>query len=183
MTTMTTATTTPIVGKPSRDFFFFFFFCFCFFLIFTYLFCFSYENHLEGSTTSTTMATMTTHHHYANVTNLQPISKPIAATAVGMLSLLWFISYTNVYFKLIYLLMIVWDKRGLETRCFESSGMFFSYFYIFNYTNEYLKVLYLWMETWGSSSNWGLAGNLEGREIGTNGGLRSRVEPWPLGVF
>ena len=61
----------------------------------------------------------------ANITNLQPISKPIAATAAGKFSLLCFISYTNVYFKLIYLLMIVWDKRGLETQCISSPQVFF----------------------------------------------------------
>ena len=77
------------------------------------------------------MVTMTTHYHYANVTNLQPISKPIAAPAVGMFSLLCFISYTNVYFKLIYLLMIIRDKRRLEMHRISSPQVCFFLFLYF----------------------------------------------------
>ena len=75
---------------------------------------------------------------------------------IGILYLFYFILfyyYTNVYFRLIYLIMTAWEvgiNGGLRHDVFRAlSYVFFFIIYIFNYTNGYLKVLYLQMETLG----------------------------------
>ena len=126
--TTTTATTTTIVGKPSGEFSFVFF-SFSYALLIYFVLAtkiISKAQPLQQRWPQCHTPSL------ANITNLQPISKPIAATATGKFSLLCFISYTNVYFKLIYLLMIVWDKRGLETQCISSPQVFFSSYFIFS---------------------------------------------------
>ena len=67
----------------------------------------------------------------------------IASRAAGII--FYFYYYTNDYFRLIYMRMKAWNKRGLEMRCISSPQVCSLFLYIFYYTNQYLKVLYLRM--------------------------------------